>query len=132
MSVPVIAIDARGEIIYANDSVERTFGWEPRALIGRSLTELLPVPVMGFFLERFDSFMAEMSPGPIGVGASFHGRRRDGSEFPAEITVLPVRGPGGLAVFAAVVDVSYRQVLRDLVRGRDAVQTAEDQVLTTG
>jgi CRP/FNR family cyclic AMP-dependent transcriptional regulator len=128
---PVIAIDARGDIIYANESVERTFGWQPRALIGKSITNLLPTPVIASFLERFDSFMDRVSPGPIGLGADFHGRRIDGTEFPAEVTIFPVRGPAGVAVFASIVDVGYRQALRDFFRPRSGVPDPKDVLAST-
>jgi hypothetical protein len=46
------------------------------------------------------------------LNGTFRGLRTDGTEFPAEITILPVRRGAGMIVLAAVVDLSYRDVLR--------------------
>jgi PAS domain S-box-containing protein len=118
LPAPVVAIDASGDVIYANPGVVKTFGWQPKELIGESITRLLPPDVGGPFRAALAAFMAQVRPGPIGLGQRFNGRRADGSEFPAEIELLPVTTPGGLAVFATVIDVSYRASLRRFLSGR--------------
>ena len=111
----VLAVDARGEIVYANEAAARTFGWPIRELVGKSLANLLPKGTGDAFRARLGAWMAAPRPGPIGFGQGFHGQRADGSEFPAEVTLLPARTASGLLVFAKVADVSYREALRALV-----------------
>ena len=67
------------------------------------------------FASQLGQWMAKARPGPIGLGRGFHGRRMDGTEFPAEITLLPASSSSGPLVFAWVVDVSYREALCSLV-----------------
>lgn len=115
---PVIAMDPSGDIVYANAAVEQTFAWRPRDLVGQSITVLMPSPVGSPFQHLLDSFMDQLGPGPIGMRGGFNGRRADGSEFPAEITILPVRRANSTIVFGTIVDVSYRQALRERLERR--------------
>jgi len=109
---PVIAIDSAGDIVYANPRVVATFGWQPRELIGRPVTELLPTDAEEHLRNGFARLMDNVAAGPMGLGGDYHGQRADGSEFPAEITILPVQHGGSTIVFVTVVDVTYRSVLR--------------------
>jgi len=124
LAQPVIGIDNAGDIIYANAAVTPTFGWPARELIGRPATVLLPTPVAEGFLDRLAAFMANPSPRPIGFGSSVRGRRADGTEFPAEVTVMPMRRGRAVASFATVVDVSYRRVLRERLERRQPDEPA--------
>ena len=117
---PVVAIDGSGDIVYANAAVERTFGWRPRDLVGKPVTTLMPSTVRPGFQQRREAFTDDLGPGPIGLAGNFHGRRADGSEFPVEISILPVRRTTSMIVFATMVDVSYRQALRERLERRQS------------
>ena len=54
--------------------------------------------------------------GPIGLGENYHGRRADGTEFPAEMTILPLKRADATIVFATVIDLTYRATLRERLR----------------
>jgi CRP/FNR family transcriptional regulator len=120
----VVAIDPTGAIVYANPSVERTFGWQPEALINRPITSVLPVGVIDDFSAMMSAFMDTVRPGRVGFGRVYHGRRADGSHFPAEISIVPIPGPHGTTIFATVSDVGYRDVLRRFLSDRPAVKLA--------
>lgn len=117
----IVAIDGTGSIVYANASVRRTFGWPPGQLVGRPLTILMPAGAASGFGRHLGSWLSEPREGPIGFGRTFHGLRADGSEFPAEITLLPTRTATGTLVFASVADVSWRAAIQSLVGSRAAV-----------
>jgi CRP/FNR family transcriptional regulator, cyclic AMP receptor protein len=111
----IVAIDGTGSIVYANPAVERTFGWPAGQLVGRPLTTLMPMGTADGFGAHLAAWLSTPREGPIGFGRTFHGRRSDGSEFPAEITLLPARTATGTLIFASVADVSWRQALRSLL-----------------
>jgi CRP/FNR family transcriptional regulator len=117
----IVAIDRTGSIVYANASVKRTFGWKPGQLVGQPLTVLMPAGAGAGFGRHLGSWLSEPREGPIGFGRTFHGLRADGSEFPAEITLLPARTATGTLVFASVADVSWRATIESLVGRRTAV-----------
>jgi PAS domain S-box-containing protein len=124
----IVAIDATGSIVYANPSVLRTFGWRPGDLVGQKLTVLMPPGAAAGFAGHLAAWLSQPREGPIGFGRTFNGLRFDGSEFPAEITLLPARTATGTLVFASVADVSWRAVLGSLVGGRGPV-AAQSPVL---
>jgi PAS domain S-box-containing protein len=114
----VVAVDARGAIVYANDAAAETFAWRPRDVIGQPIETLMPTSTALPFRDILAGYMDNASPRPIGLALPHQGRRSDGTEFPAEVTVLPVRRRDTTLVFATVVDVSYRSRLRELVSER--------------
>jgi CRP/FNR family cyclic AMP-dependent transcriptional regulator len=120
--IPVLAVDTSGAIVYASPSAAATFGWEVRELVGRQLTDLLPSHVAQQFRAVAGEFGPSVAPGAIGLGRVFRGRRADGTRFPAEISII-TRSAGGGAMFATVVDVSYRAALRRLLAERSSATT---------
>ena len=126
---PVVGIDATGDVVYANSAVRTTFGWQPRELMGRPVTELLPIKPESDLRDVFAHFMDSVAASPSGLGGSYHGRRADGSEFPAEVSVVPVQRGGATIVFATVVDVTYRSVLRARLQGRGMESDARSRAL---
>lgn len=110
----VVGIDRQGTIVYANARAARTFRWDAQDLVGQPVERLLPGQLGGTLSE----FMADVRPGPIGLGRTLHGRRADGSLFPAEVTLLPVHSAPRMVVLAIVVDVTYRAVLREALSRR--------------
>lgn len=129
----VVAIDPDGTIVYANPSVHATFGWQPQDLVGQPVDRLLPVGVTPLHRDHIDRFFAKPTARPMGIGRLLRGRRADGSEFPVEISLAPVTTRGGMAVFAAIVDISYRAELREAVdkaRLQSSLRETSDEAVT--
>ena len=108
---PVIAIDTEGLIVYAAGEMEETFGWRPEELIGEPVERLIPKRVAERHVGHRDSFMQRPHARPMGIGLDLAGRRKDGSEFPVEISLSPVSDPERPLVFARVVDITARKAL---------------------
>ena len=107
----VIGVDAAGVILYANPQVEATFGWPPSELVGKSVDQLVPVELAGGQAAHRSAFTAAPAPRPMGIGLDLSARRRDGTEFPVEISLVPLDGPRGPIVLATVVDITARRAL---------------------
>ena len=105
----VVAVDARGRIVYANPQVERTFGYRRDELIGQPIERLLPERVSERHVGHRDGFIAHPVARPMGIGLDLAGRRKDGDEVPVEISLSPVETEDGLQVFATVVDITARK-----------------------
>ena len=123
----VVAIDRAGTIVYANPSVHATFGWQPEELVGQPVEVLLPTSVRPLHRAHMDRFFAKPTARPMGIGRVLRGRRADGAEFPVEISLAPVNTKGGLAVFATIVDISYRAELREAV-GKARLQSGSREM----
>jgi hypothetical protein len=104
-----VAVDAAARIVYANPQVSRTFGYAPDELLGRPVEVLLPDRVAARHVGLRDGFIGHSVARPMGIGLDLSGRRKDGSEFPVEISLSPLETPDGLQVFATIVDITARK-----------------------
>jgi PAS domain S-box-containing protein len=104
----LVLVDGAGRIALANAECERLFGYQPGELLGRPLETLVPER----FRERHPAFRrgfgAAPQARPMGAGREIFGRRKDGSEFPVEIGLNPIRTARGLHVLSAIVDLTER------------------------
>ena len=104
----ILAVDEQGWIAYVNPQVEATFGYAPDELVGQPVELLLPDRVKLRHVEHRTGFMRAPHARPMGIGLDLAGRRKDGSEFPVEISLAPVSSEGRAYVFATVVDITER------------------------
>jgi PAS domain S-box-containing protein len=106
---PIIGVDQTATITYASPSVQDVFGYAVDELIGLPIETLLPEGVRTRHIAQRDRFIDRQIARPMGIGLDLSGRRKDGREFPVEISLAPVRTPEGLVVFATVVDITARK-----------------------
>ena len=108
----LLVVDTAGQIVFANDQTSRLFGWSKEELVGRRIDMLLPVGV----LDRDDALPSNSSAMPrptlLGTGLPMAASRKDGTTFPAEISVSTlVERNGNSFELAGVRDVSDRMEL---------------------
>jgi len=102
-------INSEGTIELVNNETERLFGYPRSELINQKIELLVPERYRKFHSNHRTAFMAEPNARPMGVGLELFGRRKDGTEFPVEISLSPVKSPNGFVVTAAIRDVSERK-----------------------
>jgi PAS domain S-box-containing protein len=105
----IVAVNERGAINYVNPQAETTFGYAEEELVGRPIELLVAERGLTNHVAHRDRFLGNPVARPIGLGVELAGRRKDGSEFPVEISLSPVETDRGLQVFATVVDISARK-----------------------
>ena len=98
----VVVVDAGGRIALANPAVENLFGYAPDELAGRPVEVLIPEELRGAHLRHREGYVSTPRPRPMGVGLDLHGRRRDGTTFPIDVSLAPV-SVGGQRLFGAFV-----------------------------
>jgi PAS domain S-box-containing protein len=121
-SVPdaVIAADIRGTILLVNRQTEDLFGYSRAELLGRPVETLMPERYRAAHVKQRDSYFADPRIRPMGANLDLWGRRRDGREFPVEISLSPLRTPTGLLVTTTVRDISLRRQAEDQLRHAEA------------
>ena len=104
----VLGVGADGRIVLVNAQVERLFGYRRDELIGQPVEILVPAQRGDEHPGHWAHYFAQPDPRPMRAGMQVAARRKDGSEFPAEISLSALETPEGLLVSAAVRDVSER------------------------
>lgn len=83
----ILTIDESGLMEQVNPAIEHIFGYHPSELLGRNVSMLMPSPDR----EQHDGYLANYAATGarkvIGIGREVTGRRKDGTEFPAELAV---------------------------------------------
>ncbi|HEV2655640.1 MAG TPA: PAS domain S-box protein, partial [Ktedonobacteraceae bacterium] len=106
-----IMIDALGKIVLVNEQAATLFGYGQDELNGHPLEVLLPERLRTAHLAHRRTYMTAPLRRPMGVGLDLVGRRKDGSEFPVEISLRPVLLDQALHVIGAIRDVTAQRVL---------------------
>jgi len=105
----MVVVNQSGEIVLLNVQAEKQFGYRRDELLGQKVTNIIPIG----FAERLiadDLRSAEdASAQQIGTGIELIAQRKDGSEFPIEIMLSPLRNAEGTLVTAAIRDISVRK-----------------------
>jgi PAS domain S-box-containing protein len=104
----LILVDADGIVRFANQQASTLFGYLHDELVGRPLEQLMPERFRGDHVGYRGSYFTAPRLRPMGSGLALFARRRDGSEFPVEISLSPVAADRSL-VAAAIRDVSERK-----------------------
>lgn len=107
----LLVADREGRIVFANLALERMFGYSAAELLGRRLDALLPEGERRLHGEHLSAYMRAPKAQPMGIGRDLHGRRKDGSEFPIEVSLSPFTENGEQFVDALIADISVRKRL---------------------
>ena len=105
----MLCVAADGRIVLVNAQAERLFGYGREELVGHPVELLVPEGAREVHRRRRAGYLTDPRPRPMGMGMELAGRRRDGSTFPAEISLSAVDAPGGTLVTAAVRDITERR-----------------------
>ena len=104
-------VDAQGRMVYANSLVERLSGYGAAELAGRSIEVLVPERFRDQHVAHRSQYIRTPRSRPMGANLQISMRRKDGTEFPADISLSPLRTPKGVNIVAAVRDATQRQRL---------------------
>jgi hypothetical protein len=108
----ILGVDPAGRIVLVNAQAERLFGYARDELIGEFVEVLVPETRRGRHVMERNNYFADPHARSMGAGMQLAGRRKDGTEFPAEISLGPLETEDGLVVSAAVRDITDRLAAR--------------------
>ncbi len=123
MSEGIIIVDENGKIVIANPVSEQIFGYETDELTGVELENLLPARYRSRHINFREGFNRNPEPRRMGFGRDLKALRKDGSEFPVEISLSFTKVKGQLLVMAFISDISQRK------KAEEALKRSEEQLL---
>ena len=117
----MIMAEPDGTIVFANRHACKTFGYALYEFVGLNVDRLVPEDARRKHSVYRTSFMASPASRSMGANRKLMGVRKDGSQFPVEITLTPIRNDGVRFIMATVIDVTHRNAASEL---EDAPATA--------
>src|SRR5579862_1599184 len=126
----VAAVNQQGVIVQINAQTEALFGYTRDELIGQRIEILVPERQRPHHDLHREQFHQQPKIRRMGSGLDLYGRRRDGSEFPVEISLSPVTTGDGMIVLSAIRDVSDRiRIEQELRRAHDELDKRKSREL---
>ena len=110
----MVMTDSAGRIVLANTETERLFGYRRDELIGQSIEMLLPERLRNAHRQHRDGFSRRPEIRRLGKSRNLLGCHRDGSEFPIEIGLYPIRNGEDPLVLSVIVDIGERKRMERL------------------
>jgi PAS domain S-box-containing protein len=113
----LVIVNRDGVIVLVNSQTEIMFGYRRQEMLGQRVELLVPEALRGLHVEHRNKYFAnpDPRPRPMGQNLNLAGRRKDGREFPVEISLSPLETEEGLLVTATIRDVTERdRMVKDL------------------
>jgi hypothetical protein len=107
----IVAVTVDGKIVVVNVQAEKIFGYRREELLGQEIELLVPERFRPTHPQHRKSFSKERQVRPMGAGLKLFGRRKDGSEFPVEISLSPLETEHGILICSIIRDISARIAL---------------------
>jgi PAS domain S-box-containing protein len=104
-----IAVNGSGTIVAVNSRIETFFGYQPHELEGKAIETLVPERLRHSHRNQRATYAKGPRARPMGAGLDLYARRKDGTEFPVDISLAPIGGEDHSLVVAAVRDISERK-----------------------
>ena len=105
----IVIVDAGGEIVLVNAQTEKLSGYRREELLGQRVEMLVPERFRDQHSAQRSGYSADPHTRPMGAGLELAGRRKDGTEFPVEVSLSPLQTEDGKLFSSAIRDVTDRQ-----------------------
>jgi PAS domain S-box-containing protein len=116
----IVMVNPTGHIVIANSQAERLFGYEPGELRGQSVDRLLPERYRHAHVGHRSQYFLQPRKRSMGSGLDLAGLKRDGTEFPIEISLSPLRTEESAFVMSAIRDISERKRFERALQEKNA------------
>ena len=114
----VVIINREGAIVQVNSQTEKLFGYRRQELVDRPLEVLMPERFHASHLVHLRAYAANLHPRPMGRGLDLFGLRKDGREFPIDVSISPLPSKAGVLMASTIRDMTEQRRLEDELRRR--------------
>lgn len=112
----ILVANDKGEITRASPSAERLFGYKKDELIGQKIEVLIPKRLSGKHIDHREKYGQNPHARSMGAGMELYGLKKDGAEFPVEISLSPYSAPEGKFVIAFIIDITIRKITEEKLK----------------
>lgn len=112
----MVIVNQQGEIVLVNSQTETIFGYSRDELLGQPVEMLLPESLRWQHIDHRARYQQEPRRRPMGEGLDLFGRRRDGSLFPAEISLSPLMTDEGILIITVLRDITERKEAEEMTQ----------------
>jgi len=116
----MVVADQNGRIVLVNSQTEKLFGYARAELLGQPVEVLVPERFWTMHRKHRNKYMEHTQLRPMGLGLELYGLRKDGSEFPVEISLSPQQTEEGILVSSTIRDVTERKRVESALRQSEA------------
>lgn len=125
----MVIVDRNGRIVLVNSQTEKVFGYGRKDLLGQPVEILVPERFHGQHPHHRQRYFADPKARWMGSGLELYGRRRDGTEFPVEISLSPLETREGVLISSAIRDVTDRKKADELKSQLAAIVDSSDDAI---
>lgn len=117
----IVLVNGAGAVVFANRLTEKLFGYRNAELLGQPIENLIPHRFKAAHHTYREGYSAAPGPRVMGTALTIYGLRKDGSEFPADISLNPVNFGGQLLICAIIRDITGR------IKTEQELRTSEER-----
>jgi PAS domain S-box-containing protein len=126
----IVVTKRDGRIVEVNTQTERLFGYPREELFGQNVEMLLPQRVRHRQVKKPAAYFSHPRVRPMGTGLELSARRKDGTEFPVDVTFNPLETSGETLVSGFIRDITERKRSEEVVSHLAAiVETSDDAII---
>jgi PAS domain S-box-containing protein len=125
----MVIVDVAGEIVLVNAQTKKLFGYQREELLGARVEILVPERFRDCHPDHRTGYSGDPHARPMAAGLEPYGRRRDGSEFPVEVSLSPAETEDGTLVSSAIRDITARREEEQALSHLAAVIESSDDAI---
>lgn len=112
----ILVVNEQGAIVSINPSAEKLFGYGKSELVGQRIEVLVPMRMAARHSQHREKYDQNPHPRSMGLGMELYGLKKDGSEFPVEISLSPYSTAEGKFTIGFIVDITHRKAAEEKMK----------------